>query len=101
MIFASGNVVHNLSSVNWEMDGGYSWAVEFDGYIKEKILAREYQDVIHYQSAGSSAGLAFHRPDHFYPLLYVLGASEAADRLSIYNEACTLGSLSMTSYLFE
>lgn len=101
LIFASGNVVHNLSKVDWEMDGGYSWAVEFDGYIRGKILARDYQGVINYQSAGPSAELAFRRPDHFYPLLYALGASEAADSLSIYNESCTLGSISMTSYLFE
>ncbi|WP_373325805.1 4,5-DOPA dioxygenase extradiol [Sporomusa paucivorans] len=101
LLFASGNVVHNLSKVDWKMDGGYSWAVEFDGYIRDKILAREYQDVINYTSAGKSAELAFYYPDHFYPLLYVLGASEATDRLSIYNESCTLGGLSMTSYLFE
>lgn len=101
LIFASGNVVHNLAKVNWNMSDGYSWAVEFDGYIKDKILAREYQDVINYKSAGRSAELAFYQPDHFYPLLYVLGASEKTDRLSIYNESCTLGALSMTSYLFE
>lgn len=101
LIFASGNVVHNLARVNWEMDGGYSWATEFDGYIKEKVLTREYQDVINYKSAGKSAEQAFYQPDHFYPLLYVLGASEETDRLSIYNESCALGSLSMTSYLFE
>ncbi|WP_371380951.1 4,5-DOPA dioxygenase extradiol [Sporomusa aerivorans] len=101
LIFASGNVVHNLSKVDWKMDGGYSWAVEFDGYIKGKILAGEYQDVINYKSAGKSADLAFYHPDHFYPLLYVLGASETTDRISVYNESCTLGGLSMTSYLFE
>lgn len=100
-IFASGNVVHNLVKLNWEMDGGYSWATEFDEYIKGKVLAREYQAIINYKSAGKSAELAFYQPDHFYPLLYVLGAAEETDRLSIYNESCTMGALSMTSYLFE
>lgn len=102
LIFASGNVVHNLSRINWEMEnGGYDWAMEFDNYIKDKINRREYEDVIDYKSAGRSSKLAFTTPDHYYPLLYILGASNEEDTLSIYNDSCTMGSLSMTSYLFK
>jgi len=101
MIFASGNVVHNLSRINWEMNGGHTWAVDFDNYIKEKIIKKQYDNVVDYKSAGKSSELAFFTPEHFYPLLYVLGASKQDDELSIYNDSCTLGSLSMTSYLFK
>lgn len=101
LILGSGNVVHNLSKINWEMEGGYPWAVDFDNYIKDKIIKREYQDVIHFERAGKSFKSAFYTPDHFYPLLYVLGASKDDDRLSIFNDSCVLGSMSMTSYLFE
>lgn len=101
MILGSGNVVHNLLKVDWENEGGYSWAVEFDNYIKEKIIDGKYQEVINYKSAGKSSELAFFTPEHFYPLLYVLGASRKEDKLRIFNNSCTLGALSMTSYLFE
>lgn len=101
MIFGSGNVVHNLSQVNWDMEGGYSWALEFDEYIKDKIISGQYDSVLDYSKAGSSAELAFHTPDHFNPLLYVLGASNKSDKLTVLNDSCTLGALSMTSYLFE
>jgi 4,5-DOPA dioxygenase extradiol len=101
LIFGSGNVVHNLSKLNWEMAGGYSWAEEFDQYIKGKILQKDYLDIIHYENAGKSSQLAFPTPDHFYPLLYVLGATEDNDRLTTFNEECMMGSLSMTSYLFQ
>ena len=101
LIFGSGNVVHNLAKINWEMHAGYSWAVEFDDYIKNKIIDKQYRDVIHYERAGKSSELAFFTPDHFYPLLYTLGAAREDDRLSILNNACTMGSLSMTCYLFE
>lgn len=101
LIFGSGNVVHNLSRIGWDVEGGYSWAKEFDGYIKDKIIKRQYEDVINYRSAGKSSELAFPTPDHFYPLLYVLGASNENDKLSVFNDSCTLGSLSMTSYLFR
>lgn len=101
LILGSGNVVHNLSRINWTMEGGYPWATEFDTYIKDKIIKREYQDVIHFERAGKSVESAFMMPDHFYPLLYVLGASKENDQLSIFNDSCILGSLSMTSYLFK
>ncbi|MBC3887464.1 4,5-DOPA dioxygenase extradiol [Acetobacterium paludosum] len=101
LIFGSGNIVHNLSRVNWELSGGYSWADEFDAYIKECILNHRYQDVINYHSAGESSKLAFFTPDHFYPLLYVLGAAGDDDNITIFNDSRTLGSMSMTSYLIS
>lgn len=101
LILGSGNVVHNLGRVSWEMNGGYDWAVEFDQYIKGKILNREYPDVINFSKAGKCAQSAFHTTEHFDPLLYILGASDETDHVSVFNDACTLGSLSMTSYLFE
>lgn len=102
MIFGSGNVVHNLARIDWGMeDGGYPWAVEFDGYIKEKIVAREFESVIDHRSAGKSAELAFRTLDHYAPLLYVLGVTDGSDRLTVVNDSCTLGSISMTCYLFE
>jgi 4,5-DOPA dioxygenase extradiol len=101
LIFASGNVVHNLARVNWDMDGGYDWADDFDNYIQDKIIKREYHQVIEYHQAGKSAELAFTIPDHFYPLLYVLGALNEDDRVTVYNDSCIMGSLSMTSYVFK
>jgi 4,5-DOPA dioxygenase extradiol len=101
LILGSGNVVHNLSEINWNMDGGYPWATDFDEYMKNKIIQKQYQDVIDYKSAGRSSEMAFYTPDHFYPLLYVLGASNVNDKLTIFNDKCLMGSMSMTCYLFE
>lgn len=100
LILASGNVVHNLFKINWEMEGGYPWAEDFDQYIKDKVANKEYQDVIHYKKAGKSAELAFYTVEHFYPLLYILGAANDDDKLKIFNDTCLMGSLSMTCYLF-
>ncbi len=101
LILGSGNIVHNLALVKWGMEGGFPWAVEFDSYIKDKITSRQYEDVISYGNAGKSSEMAFFTPEHFYPLLYVLGASSPEDRLTIFNDSCTMGSVSMTSYLFD
>lgn len=101
LILGSGNVVHNLSKINWNMEGGYPWAIDFDEYIKEKITQKQFQDVIDYKKAGDSSKIAFYTPDHFYPLLYVLGASSTNDQVKIFNDKCLMGSMSMTCYLFE
>jgi 4,5-DOPA dioxygenase extradiol len=101
LLFGSGNVVHNLAKISWGMAGGYPWAIDFDRYIKDQISKKQYQEVINYRNAGKSSELAFFTPEHFYPLLYVLGASNEDDRVSIFNDSCVMGSLSMTSYLFQ
>lgn len=101
LIFGSGNVVHNLAKINWGMEGGYPWADEFDDYIKRNVLSQNHDGVIHYERAGRSSSLSFIGLDHFAPLLYVLGASDEKDHVSVFNDSRTLGSLSMTSYLFD
>jgi len=57
--------------------------------------------VLNYKPAGTPADLAFSTPEHFYPLLYILGASTPDDKLLIFNNSGTLGALSMTCYLYE
>jgi 4,5-DOPA dioxygenase extradiol len=99
LIFGSGNVVHNLALIGWNMNGGYAWAEEFDIYIKENISKKDFDAVINYKKAGESSRNAFFTPEHFDPLLYVLGAANEDDVVAVYNDSCTMGSLSMTSYL--
>ena len=83
------------------MQGGFDWANEFDEYIGNAIRGQAYDDILEYRRAGKCAEYAFHSPDHFYPLLYTLGASDAKDSLSVFNHSCMAGSLSMTSYIFS
>lgn len=99
MILGSGNVVHNLARVSWDMGDGYPWAIEFDGYIRGQIEKRNFDGVLAYENAGDSARLAFRTLEHFDPLLYVLGASTDEDHLTVFNDSCTMGSISMTGYL--
>lgn len=101
LILGSGNIVHNLRNVNWNMQNGYDYAYEFDGYIKQNILKGDYDAVQNYHNAGDCAKKAFPTLEHFYPLYYVLGASGKSDDITVFNEGCLLGSISMTSYMFK
>ena len=70
LLFASGNVVHNLQMVDWNAgDRGFDWAEEFDAAIKRNVERRNHGDILRYQSLGRAARLSVPTPDHFYPLL--------------------------------
>ncbi len=101
LILGSGNIVHNLSMINWNMDGGYPWAETFDNFIKESVLDRKFDRAIQYERAGDAAAYAFRTLDHYAPLLYVLGASDENDEITVFNDACMMGSMSMTGYVFS
>lgn len=100
LIFASGNVVHNLALVDWNTAGGFAWADEFDGWVRARILSGERDAVADWRAAGPCAASAFRTPDHFAPLLCALGAA-GGDRAEVFNDARTLGALSMTGYVFR
>ena len=102
LIFASGNIVHNLRLVDWKMvKQGFDWAYDFDEYIYDKIMAKRPGDILRFREEGKAASLAVPTPDHFYPLLYALGAAEEDDEISVYNQSADMGSLTMTAYLWE
>lgn len=102
LIFGTGNIVHNLRLVDWHMGSkGFDWAYEFDDYIYDKIINKNHNSIINYKEMGDAARHAVPTPDHFYPLLYVLGATDEEDKVSVFNKSCELGSLTMTSYLWE
>ena len=98
LIVGSGNIVHNLRKIEWDNPKGTQEADKFDRYILENISKREDEKVIKYEEHEYS-NYAVPTPDHFMPILYILGASQG-EKPYIFNEIRELGSLSMTSYAF-
>lgn len=102
LIFGTGNIVHNLRLLDWnKAEQGFDWAYEFDDYIYDNIMKHNRANVINFDGGGSSAKLAVPTPDHFCLLLYVLGAVDDDSKVNVYNKACELGSVTMTTYLWE
>jgi len=102
LIFGTGNIVHNLRLVDWHMGTkGFDWAYEFDDYIFDNIMSKNHENILKYQDMCPAANHAVPIPDHFYPLLYTLGASYEDDKVSVFNKSCELGSLTMTGYILE
>lgn len=101
MIISSGNIVHNLGLINSSLASPYPWAVEFDDYIESAIKLRDFDKCINYLDKGKSAQLSVPTPDHYFPLLTLLGTIGKDDEITVFNKAFEMGSISMTSYIFE
>lgn len=103
LIIGSGNIVHNLSRLAWDKmnvdNFGFDWALEMNQIIKDKIQQFDHKALIDYQNLNKAAMLAIPTPDHYYPLLYILGLLQKEDSLSFFNDKAVAGSLTMTSLI--
>jgi 4,5-DOPA dioxygenase extradiol len=61
----------------------------------------EHGTLIDYEKLGEDAHLSIPTPDHYLPLLYVLGAQQPGDRFDIATDGIELGSISMLSFTLE
>jgi 4,5-DOPA dioxygenase extradiol len=97
LIIGSGNLVHNLHTYAWgrHMPEPYDWAVHFETKAKEMMLAGEYKPLVDYEQLGPKALLSIPTPDHYLPLLYVIGASRQSDIVTFPVEGIDGGSVSM------
>lgn len=96
MIIGSGNIAHNLREVKWEEKAPvYSWAEEFDTWAKSKIENRNLNslcnDYLTFQAGMNSVPT----PDHYFPLLYSLGATDKNEDLKYIFEGFQNASISM------
>ena len=73
----------------------YDWAVRFEAQARDMMLAGQFQPLIDYEELGRDAMLSIPTPDHYLPLLYVLGAARQAEHVSFPVEGVDGGSVSM------
>ncbi|HLK24231.1 MAG TPA: 4,5-DOPA dioxygenase extradiol [Caulobacteraceae bacterium] len=103
LIMGSGNIVHNLGAMNWSARdcAPFDWSARFLDEIRAGILNDEPERVAAFARLGGDARLAAPTPEHFWPLLYVLGAREPGDQVRLVNDRIEHGSLGMTSLVLE
>ena len=97
LIVGSGNLVHNLHTYAWGRHprDPYDWAVRFENEAKAMMLAGDLRPLVEYESLGKDAALSIPTPDHYLPLLYVLGTGQKGERISFPVEGVDGGSISM------
>lgn len=101
LVIGSGNMVHNLRMLSWEMinGGGYDWALEMNDKFKNLIANGDHQPLINYRNLGKDAMLAIPTPEHYLPLIYTLGLKNDKEDITFFNDKAVGGSLTMTSVL--
>jgi 4,5-DOPA dioxygenase extradiol len=97
LIIGSGNIVHNLHTYAWgkhEVEP-FDWAVRFETVARDLLLTGNQQPLVDYESLGRDALLSAPTPDHYLPLLYVIGLRRKGEQVSFPVEGFDGGSISM------
>lgn len=99
LILCSGNMVHNLHLIEWDPYHSHAWAEEANELFKRKILENDHQSLINYTQLNNAVQKAIPTAEHYIPMLYALGLKEKDEKVRIFNDKVTMGSLSMTSFI--
>jgi len=100
LIIGSGNITHNLHDAFSRAHTGDvrtpDWASDFDQKVAEAIVERDnaYLCAVITEESGE---INHPVPDHYLPLLYLLGIAEKEDTVSFPITGFDMGSLSMRS----
>jgi len=101
LVVGSGNIVHNLRAAHWGEDTEpYSWAAEFDAWVRDRLVERDDEALVDYEQLGSVASLAVPTNEHYLPLLYAAALRRDGDTLSFTHTGIDLGSVSMRCVRF-
>lgn len=98
LILGSGNVVHNLQMARLTGDAPpLDWAVRFESEVRRRISTGDGASLADLPGLGPDARQSVPTPDHYLPLLYVLGAASPDDGIRFPVDGIDAGSISMLS----
>lgn len=102
LLLGSGDIVHNLHTYAWGRHPvePYDWALRFEARARELIERGTHEPLVDYESLGPDARLSVPTPEHYLPLLYVLGAAAGDEAVSFPVEGVDGGSVSMLAVQF-
>lgn len=75
LILGSGNIVHNLRAyARGQAVPPFEWAASFEKKVRHQLHSGDHKPLLDYAKLGQDAMLSIPTPDHYLPLLYILGA---------------------------
>lgn len=100
LVIGSGNIVHNLHTYAWGKHEvhPFDWAVRFEKHARELLLKGDDVPLIAYERLGRDAMLSIPTPEHYLPLLYVIGLRREGEQVSFTVEGVDGGSVSMLAF---
>ncbi|WP_255375202.1 class III extradiol ring-cleavage dioxygenase [Wohlfahrtiimonas sp. G9077] len=99
LIIGSGNIVHNLYQIGQVQSR--PWVQNFDEQVVKLTKQHDIEGILNLENTHPDFHLAAPTPDHFYPFLSALGATDVTDELEVFNQDITLETLTMTSFVWR
>lgn len=104
LILGSGNIVHNLRATDRGVADGpkasRAWAQAFDAVAARVLAQRDDQALAKPAGLDMSAAQAVPTPDHYFPLLYTVGAAAPSEPMRTVFEGFQSGTISMRCLQF-
>lgn len=99
LILASGGAVHNLSELQWSQKNseGKEWAKNFESFVIEALKHKDVnalitaEEILEFKQAHPTL-------EHFFPLLFAVGATLPNDEVKILLRGIEYASLSMLCF---
>ncbi|MBT4932623.1 MAG: dioxygenase [Rhodospirillaceae bacterium] len=99
LVLASGGAVHNFSAFRPGGDKVPDWALRFDDWLTEILIAGDGAALANYRN--EDGALAHPRDEHFLPLGVAFGAGGANARGRALHRGFMDGGVGMSAYAFE
>lgn len=89
--------MHNLNAYAWSKPAAqpFDWAVRFEKQVRELLAMGQDARLIDYEGLGREAMLSAPTPDHYLPLLYIIGLRGEHEPISFPVQGFDGGSISM------
>ena len=102
LIVCSGNVVHNLRSLQPDAapHQAFEWALAFDQAITRQLESGQPQEVQNFNNLGAVAQQSHPSVEHFLPMLYAAGAVDADEKPEFFNTDFAMASIAMRSVVW-
>ena len=69
--------------------------MRFESRARQLLMASDHAPLVHYEKLGHEAALSIPTPEHYLPLLYVIGAGVEGEPVVFPVEGVDGGSISM------
>ncbi|MFX1460228.1 MAG: 4,5-DOPA dioxygenase extradiol [Promethearchaeota archaeon] len=102
LIIGSGNIVHNLRMIDYDVNAPImEWAKKLDAIVKKNIIDNNHDVLVHIEKLGPNARKGIPTWDHYLPMIYILGLQEAEESVKFIHEGFQHGSISMRCFQIE
>lgn len=98
LLMGSGDIVHNLRAMRREGGPPFDWAQRFHDRVKQALETNDRGFLT--GPRGEDAALSIPTPEHYLPLLFVLGARDESEAPHFFTDRVDLSSVSMLGVRF-